>query len=119
MNELCNFDIADNPDPALGKSASDCMADCLSFSDCAEEMLGDGKCDEGIRYIECNMNICGWDWGDCGYCAQSCYKYDLEVSDICIKECDNEECSFQGEICVRYISERDMQRGMLSRVIRK
>jgi hypothetical protein len=48
MTELCNFDTPDNPDPSLGKSSSDCMAECLNFSNCNEELLGNGICDEGM-----------------------------------------------------------------------
>ncbi len=26
-------------------------------------------------YLECDKEVCGWDWGDCGYCASGCKHY--------------------------------------------
>jgi hypothetical protein len=93
MNEICNFDslgpISDQ------KSSSDCLPECLKSENCKLNMLGDGKCDSA-----CNTNACGWDWGDCGYCAQGCYRSQIESSSVCYKECENVNCSLQGGVCV-------------------
>ena len=100
MNELCNFDSSDAiPD----KSSSGCIEICVSYSRCRQELLGDGKCDAGMNNLECNMNICGWDWGDCGYCASGCSKDTIENSQTCKKECNNHDCNLHDGVCVRSI----------------
>jgi hypothetical protein len=103
MHAACNFDSFDEADQILYKEQSGCLSECLrSNSRCTYEMLGNGACEKGNEQVECNAKVCGWDWGDCGYCARNCSKGLLENNlPICAHECNNMNCYFQKEVCVR------------------
>ena len=103
LSEVCNFDTPPGLNTKLDKSQSPCLSVCLDYTECPIEHLGDGKCNSGKEYLECNHNVCGFDWGDCGYCEQGCFKEDIENTETCKDECNNVYCSMQGEVCVRFI----------------
>lgn len=46
------------------------------------EVLRNAECNP-----ECNFEICGFDFGDCGTCSDGCFLEDLE-NDICDFNCD-------------------------------
>jgi hypothetical protein len=103
MNSICNFDTPEGTDSTVHKESSDCINLCFMYTPCSLDQLGDGKCDPGDIHSACNFSLCGWDWGDCGYCVQGCFKEDLDNPDICKEECNNSDCILQGGICVRFI----------------
>jgi len=61
MSAPCFYDSDQEP-----KTASDCFGACV-VQGCGAVLLGNGKCDEA-----CDFQMCGWDWGDCGFCAEQC-----------------------------------------------
>jgi hypothetical protein len=103
MHASCNFDSLDEIDATLHKENSDCLQTCLvSALNCTLSMLGDMMCDEGMIYIECNTQACGWDWGDCGFCSPSCTALDIKRNPLtCIEDCNTQSCYYQNGICVR------------------
>lgn len=102
MNQLCNFG-SPNSEFLMTKETSPCLEQCLLSSGCSSDRLGDGKCDEGKYYTECNTDLCGWDFGDCGYCAPGCFKEDLEHAETCKPECNNPSCNLNAGLCVKFI----------------
>ena len=46
--------------------------DCASLCECPTQLLGNGVCDPGKDSSDCGTQECGWDFGDCGYCAYGC-----------------------------------------------
>jgi len=46
--------------------------DCASLCECPTQLLGNGVCDPGKDSSDCGTQECGWDLGDCGYCAYGC-----------------------------------------------
>lgn len=85
MIKECNYDsplFVD--DRYLSFKSSDCFSSC----GCNEVQLTNGICDS-----ECNKLECGFDLGDCGFCAPGCFLEDLE-SDICIDECFVALCKY-------------------------
>lgn len=102
MHAACNFDSSDETDSSVYKEHSECLSECLrSDSRCSYEMLGNGRCEKGNEYVECNTQVCGWDWGDCGYCSQNCSQGFLAKKlPICAKECNNQSCYYQNGVCV-------------------
>lgn len=94
MNPSCIYDSLDpssieKDTPLYG---SDCYSSCL-YSNCLFEKLGDGVCDE-----VCNIYECGWDFGDCGYCANGCTLDNLTNS-VCDSNCNNEACRYDNNGC--------------------
>ena len=81
----CDYDSA-----FVGSSAyetfinSDCSDDCA----CDEAMLTNGVCDS-----DCNNYECGWDLGECGYCASGCFESNLTGSDS-DPSCKSVECLY-------------------------
>jgi hypothetical protein len=100
MSEVCKFDSAAGTGVQYWRSYSDCFSECLAKG-CPASKLGNGVCDEGIYYLECNSNECGWDWGDCGYCAQGCFKSMIE-NRACDEPCNNEMCDYDDGACVTF-----------------
>lgn len=104
MHAACNFDSPAKVSALTHKEKSECLQDCLDLNPgCKLTMLDNGECEESKSYSGCNTQVCGWDWGDCGYCAPNCNKAFLEKgSSVCIKECNTSSCFFQNGICVRF-----------------
>jgi hypothetical protein len=73
-------------------STSDCFNDCRDFG-CQESMLNNGECDS-----ECNFYQCGWDLGDCGYCADGCTE-ELLNNEVCDEVCSFSQCAFDNNAC--------------------
>ena len=73
MTEACNFQNLN----------IQCLRSCLETG-CTLNLLMNSKCDS-----ECNSNICGWDYGECGYCAKDCFIIDIEN---CPSSCNVPEC---------------------------
>ncbi len=92
MNQVCRFDAGVDDTVQDWHSYSDCHKVCLATG-CPDSKLGNGVCDEGTFYIECNSNECGWDWGDCGYCAPGCFKSMIEDRS-CHEPCNKLICAF-------------------------
>ena len=89
MTPFCGWD---SPDGTFDNS--DCLVDC-SYSGCDLGLLGDGNCDSSKSYSACNVYQCGFDMGDCSYCADGCVK--LMLGDGKIQTaCDNPQCNFDG-----------------------
>ena len=85
MTERCGFDV-------------DCGEVCTA-SGCDPSQLGDSHCDSGNCYPACNLALCGWDHGDCGYCSQDCHLSMLNNS-ICESQCFHPLCDFDHWDCV-------------------
>ena len=62
MTKPCSFDSQ--------ASGSDCLSTCSLA--CPVSGLGNHTCDPGTWQLACNTQECGWDFGDCGYCAKDC-----------------------------------------------
>ena len=86
MNAVCGYD------------GNDCLNACVD-SGCTEGKLGDGVCDTGKGYAECNSEVCGWDKGDCGYCAKGCMEGMLG-NGVCETECYQSLCGYDSADCV-------------------
>ena len=80
MNEACGFD------------GGDCYWQC-SLSGCAKN-ASDGICDSN-----CDLNVCGFDFGDCGYCRRGCNATFYNNS-VCDPECNYYECNYDNNKCV-------------------
>ena len=70
MSPACNYDSSDekSKDYKARFLSSGCLTNCIESS-CSLDNLGDGTCDSS-----CNTQECGFDLGDCGYCASGCYQ---------------------------------------------
>ena len=88
MTEACIYDSLNLND----FSTSDCYKDCIKLG-CEESMLHNGQCDE-----QCNNYQCGWDLGECGYCASGCTIELLQNSD-CDEVCSFSQCLFDNNAC--------------------
>lgn len=60
------------------------------------KVLGNGECEELYASEEC-----GWDMGDCGFCALGCFEADLS-NGVCESECASKACEFDGGDCVTH-----------------
>lgn len=104
MNLSCNFDnkLGNIPGKSVSEliETSDCKGHCYDLG-CNFDLLGNQQCDES-----CNSSECGYDGGDCGYCADGCnFKLGtLEKleNDVCDNECNNEKCHYDRGLCVRF-----------------
>ncbi|CAG9311412.1 unnamed protein product [Blepharisma stoltei] len=92
MAPYCNLDSSTPYSSPLSFKNSDCYENCIYSRGCPEELLGNSVCNS-----ECNNLECGFDLGDCGYCAQGCYDYML--GSHCYKECNNSTCYYGAGIC--------------------
>jgi len=72
--------------------------DCVSLCPCPSQLLGNGVCDPGKDSSDCQAQECGWDLGDCGYCANSCKSYlgfeEMLGDGKCDSACDSKNCAF-------------------------
>ena len=57
-------------------------------------VISDGICDKSCDYIEC-----GFDFGDCAYCALNCTST-LYYNSICDQECNTPICNYDNFQCV-------------------
>lgn len=85
---------------------SDCFETCLNTLGCSSgqdsvdavcdlaKALGNGVCEETYAVPEC-----GWDQGDCGFCAFGCFESDLG-NGSCDPSCSSKECEFDMGDCV-------------------
>ncbi|CAG9312607.1 unnamed protein product [Blepharisma stoltei] len=94
MLPYCNFDSKEyyHSDP----EKSDCIETCKSF--CFYDQPGDGICKE-----ECNKPSCGFDFGNCGYCAPSCNQYlgfQWQLGGTCDPECNTTSCYYDYGACL-------------------
>ena len=93
MTKGCNYDSKETTNNDYGTFyASDCFASCR----CNKAKLINGICDS-----ECNNIECGFDLGECGYCASGCLLSDLFL-EYCKSECWNEYCRFDSVSCSPY-----------------
>lgn len=57
-----------------------------------------------FTYLECDKEVCGWDWGDCGYCASGCKHYPGQQimlgNQFCEEACNTAKCQYDGLDCV-------------------
>jgi len=95
---LCGLDSA-LVSPFVDFSTSDCYGACTAaFFSWA---LGDFDCQS---YFGLETAECGWDAGDCGYCADGCKAYSGFESDLgngeCQQACNSLACAFDGGDCV-------------------
>lgn len=81
----CNYDQS-------APGVSDCDWDCQN-SGCDLTKRGDGTCD-----AECDMEVCGNDFGDCGYCAHGCTQVMLG-NGVCEGACNQPQCLLDGYDC--------------------
>ena len=92
----CGYDSSSffsAPNGGFNFSTSDCYQTCLDTQTCDLSLLNNTICDAG-----CNTAECGWDLGDCGYCAQNC-PIALLTNDVCDEVCEGEICSFDNHAC--------------------
>jgi hypothetical protein len=94
MTGLCNFDS-----PSNSPRISDCAGQCEDEG-CDLSNLGDGFCHECKGYTACNTQHCGFDYGDCGFCAAECKEWMLG-NGVCSEECSSKSCLFDYDDCVR------------------
>lgn len=80
MTYACDYDQL-SISPSEGTPLFDCYSDCIAGG-CDITLLRNGVCDQ-----ECNISVCGLDFGDCGICSQGCLLEDLE-NDSCDSVCD-------------------------------
>ena len=90
MNPACNYDSDYKSDD---RNEVFLHSDCYDSCDCNKTLLNNNQCD-----FECNNYQCGWDLGDCGYCASGCYESDLVTSE-CINECAYYQCLYSNGNC--------------------
>ncbi|CAG9318584.1 unnamed protein product [Blepharisma stoltei] len=99
MFSYCNYDSREAYQVTSDIKKSDCYGnpcDVKSKWECyrnGASILGDGNCDEA-----CNVQECGFDFGDCGYCAPSCYKSML--GGTCDVECNTTSCYYDYGACL-------------------
>jgi hypothetical protein len=78
--------------------ASDCFVDCILACDWSH--LGNSVCD-----ADCDLAICGYDLGECGYCASGCKPqsgFEAMLGDgACDTACNTPECWADDGDCVR------------------
>lgn len=94
MTKLCKFDSASPSD----NQASDCYPNCSDTS-CQTPLLGDGVCNNGKAKPVCNSGSCGFDFGDCGYCASGCFE-DMLGNGSCDDACNVKACRYDNNDCV-------------------
>lgn len=75
----CKYDIGD------------CTSDCKNEG--CLKTASDEVCDSA-----CNISYCGYDYGDCGYCAPGCTLAML-LDNICQPECNTFECDYDNYRC--------------------
>jgi len=94
MDPSCNYDSFDTDSLTVNERflSSDCKSAC-PYTGCAASKLENGECDE-----RCNNYECGYDLGDCGYCASGCTE-EMLTSDKCDSECNNLACRFDNNDC--------------------
>ncbi|OMJ88702.1 hypothetical protein SteCoe_9326 [Stentor coeruleus] len=94
MTLSCGFDYHTimSTSPTEQFVYSDCYQACINFG-CNLSLLANGVCDQS-----CNDYKCGWDLGDCGYCAKGC-TIDLLNNGVCNSECNNQNCMFDNNDC--------------------
>lgn len=101
MSLACGFDGALASISGLEYSTSDCYEVCKSAL-VDPSLLGNTVCD-GPPY---DTEECGWDAGDCGYCAKECEVYlgwEADLGDgMCAEACDISACAWDGGDCVSY-----------------
>lgn len=89
MTPFCGYD---SPDGTFENS--DCYWSCADQG-CDVSLLGNGSCESGTSYAACNNYNCGYDMGDCSYCADGCVKQMLHDGKQ-QTACDNSMCNFDG-----------------------
>jgi hypothetical protein len=94
MIQICSFESKTPSD----KTTSDCYSDCISSS-CQSSLLKDGVCNNGKVKPACNSATCGFDFGDCGYCASGCFESNLGDG-ICDDACNVKACRYDNNDCV-------------------
>ena len=55
----------------------------------------------GVCDADCNINECGYDFGDCGFCIQNCTST-LYYDSVCDEECNDPLCNYDNFHCVSY-----------------
>ena len=104
----CNrpYCLFDSEGPEFSLESSDCYRQCQAQFFCLDpqkpiqvacdlrKMLGNGECEEDYALAEC-----GWDMGDCGYCALGCFEASLG-NGKCEEECASKDCEYDGGDCV-------------------
>lgn len=90
MIPACNYDSS-----YVGSTLNETflLSDCYNDCNCNKEMLANNQCDS-----ECDNIECGWDLGDCGYCASGCFESDLTGSE-CKENCNRIECLHNNNNC--------------------
>jgi hypothetical protein len=97
----CSLDIASNEllEPLSSTfEASDCYLDCIFV--CERRLLSNSVCD-----VACDTAVCGYDLGECGYCASGCKDYlgyqEMLGDGVCHEECNTPECKADDGDCVK------------------
>jgi hypothetical protein len=91
-NAICGYDSTGGTGTSLRDG--DCYETCL-YSGCEmETYLGNTDCDEDDS---CNTVQCGWEQGECGYCASGCLLGIVGESDH--NTALGKACSFDGGDC--------------------
>lgn len=70
----------------------DCEDECLEMG-CGPSLLGNGVCDS-----QCQSAACGYDKGDCGYCAVGC-SLDMLENARCDEACNVQRCAYDRGNC--------------------
>jgi hypothetical protein len=94
MSDVCKFD---SKTPTT-KTTSDCYSSCLSTG-CKANLLGNKSCNAGKIKAACNSEACGFDYGDCGYCANGCTSSMLG-NGRCDSSCNVKACRYDANDCV-------------------
>lgn len=88
MSKNCLFDSYNST-----VAGSDCLQAC-TLKGCTQTSLGNNVCN-----AECNIAECGWDGGDCGFCAKGCFS-GVIGDGKCDSPCDVASCHWDGGDCV-------------------
>ncbi|CAG9312679.1 unnamed protein product [Blepharisma stoltei] len=100
MTSYCDFDSQELKNSPNNYLNSDCTKACLASTSwkCKTAKLGNGVCDNS-----CNTPACGYDFGDCGYCAPSCNLYlgfQQQLGGSCDLECNTTSCYYDYGACL-------------------
>ena len=94
MTPPCNYDSSDSTSQSwyLRFQSSGCVNSCLNTG-CNITSLNNGVCDNA-----CNNIFCGFDLGDCGYCASGCTK-EMLLNSVCDPACNVSQCMYDNNAC--------------------
>lgn len=94
MSPPCNYDSLDSTSQSwvLRFQRSGCYNSCANTG-CDINSLSNTVCDSS-----CDNVYCGFDLGDCGYCASGCTK-EMLLNSVCDPACNVSQCMYDNNAC--------------------